>query len=74
MYFTSDDGYQNVFVFDSMPCPLKLDSNNKIHDINKNKPSHPSNEPILSNLANGRVSIKFKLIFFRAKRFFFIVV
>ena len=68
MYFTGNDGYQNFLIFDSMLSALSLilDSNKKSTKwiptgvlTEKIKPFDTNLEPTMSNLANGRVILKF---------------
>ena len=66
MYITGDDDYQNFLVFFPMLSSLILDSNKKVTNwiltgisSEKIKPSDTKLESIMSNLANGRVIIKF---------------
>ena len=67
MYFTGKDGYQNCLVFAPMISSLVLDSNRKVTNwiltgisSEKIKPFDTGLEPTMSNLANGRVNLKFK--------------
>ena len=67
MYFTGEDGYQNCLVFAPMISSLVLDSNRKVTNwiltgisSEKIKPFDTGLEPTMSNLANGRVNLKFK--------------
>ena len=66
MYFTGDDGYQNFLVFAPMFSSLILNSNKKITNwistgisSEKTKAFNTDLEPTMSNLANGRVTLKF---------------
>ena len=66
MYFTGNDDYQNFLVFAPMLSYLVLDSNTKVPDwistgisSEKIKPFDTGLEPTMSNLANGRVNLKF---------------
>ena len=65
-YFTGDDGHQNFLVFTYMLNLLILDNNKKITNElstglspQKIKPVDINLAPTISNLANGRVSLKF---------------
>ena len=76
MYFTGDDGYQNFLVFAPKLSSLILDSNRKVTDwistrisFEKIKPSDTGLEPTMSNLANGRVNVKFNSSVLVQKRF-----
>ena len=66
MYFTGDDGYQNFLVFAPMHSSLIFDSNEKVTNListeissEKNKLFGTNLEPTMSNLANGRVTLKY---------------
>ena len=66
MYFTGDKGYQSFLVFAPMLGSLTLDNNKKVTywisneiSFEKIKPFDTNLEPTLSNLANGRVILKF---------------
>ena len=66
IYFTANDGYQNFLVFPLMLISSVLDSNKKVTNwilteisSEKIKPFDTNIEPIMSNLANGRVNLKF---------------
>ena len=66
MSFTGENGYQNFVGFAPMPSPLILDSNKKVTNciltgisFAKIKPFDTNLEAIMSNLANGRVILKF---------------
>ena len=66
MYFTGDDDYQNFLVFGSMLSSLTLDNNEKVANWistrilpKKIKPLDTNLELTMSNLANGRVILKF---------------
>ena len=66
MYFTGDDGYQNFLVFAPMHSSLIFDSNKKVTKListeissEKNKLFGTNLEPTMSNLANGRVTLKY---------------
>ena len=66
MYFTGDDGYQNFLVFAPMHSSLIFDSNKKVTNLISTKISSEKNklfgtnlEPTMSNLANGRVTLKY---------------
>ena len=66
IYFTGDDGYQNFLVFAPMFSSLILNSNKKITNwistgisSEKAKAFNTDLEPTMSNLANGRVTLKF---------------
>ena len=66
MYFTGDDGYQNFLVFAPMHSSLIFDSNKKVTNListeissEKNKLFGTNLEPTMSNLANGRVTLKY---------------
>ena len=76
MYFTGDDGYQNFLVFAPLLSSLILDSNKKVTDwistgiwSEKIKPIDIELELTMSNLANGRVYLKFKNSVFVQKNF-----
>ena len=65
MYFTGDNGYHNFLVFVPMLDSLILHSNKKVTNWistgispEKIKPFDTNLEPIVSNLANGRVILK----------------
>ena len=66
MYFTGNNGYENVLVFASMLSSLILDSNRKVTNwilsrisFEKIEPFDTGLEPTMSNLTNGRVNLKF---------------
>ena len=66
MYFTGNDSYQNFLVFALMLSSLVLDSNRKITNwilsgisSEKIEPFDSGLKPSISNLANGRVNLKF---------------
>ena len=66
MYFTGDDGCKNYSTFASMLSSLILDSNKKVTNWISTrtsseiiKPFDTNLEPTMSNLANGRVILKF---------------
>ena len=66
MYFTGNDGHQNFIVFTPMLSFLILDSNTKVTDwispgisSEKTKQVNTDLEPTMSNLPNGKVSLKF---------------
>ena len=66
MYFTCDDSYLNFIVFVSMLNSLVLDVNKKITNWfttrvspKKIKPYDANLAPTMTNIANGRVSLKF---------------
>ena len=66
IYFAGDDGYQNFLVFAPVVSSLILDDNEKVTywmwtiiTSEKIKPFDTNLEPIMSNLANGRVISKF---------------
>ena len=66
MYFTGNDGYQNFFSFAAMLSLLILDSNKKVTNSistrissEKIKLFNTNLEPTMSNLADGRVKLKF---------------
>ena len=72
MYFTGNDCYQNFLVFAPMlnisKSSLILDSNKKVISwiltgisSEKIKPYDTNLEPTMSNLANGRVILKFNI-------------
>ena len=72
MYFTGNDGYQHFLVFSPILRCLILDSNksNKVTNWKstgispeKIKPFDINLEPLISNLADGRVILKFKALF-----------
>ena len=76
MYFTGDDGYQNFLVFAPLLSSLILDSNKNVTDwistgiwSEKIKPIDIELELTMSNLANGRVYLKFKNSVFVQKNF-----
>ena len=76
MYFTGDDGYQNFLVFAPLLSSLILDSNKNVTDwistgiwSEKIKPIDIELELTMSNLANGRVYLKFKNPVFVQKNF-----
>ena len=60
IYFISDYSCQNFLVFAPMLRSLTLDNNKKLESPRKNKPFDTGLEPTMSNLANGRVILKFK--------------
>ena len=66
IYFIGNAGYQNFLVFGPMLSSLILDSNKKVTDwistgISSEiiKPFDINLEPTMSNLANGKVILKF---------------
>ena len=66
MYFTADDGQQNFLPFAPILSSLIVDSNRKVTDwiltgisSEKVKSFDTGIEPTMSNLANGRVDLKF---------------
>ena len=66
MYFTGDQGYQNFLVFVWMLSSKILDSNKKVTNwiltgisSEKVKPFDTNLEATMSNVANGRVILKF---------------
>ena len=66
MYITGDDGYQNFFEFSPMFISLILDGSEKVTNwiltgisSEKLKPFDTNLEPTMSNLANGRVILKY---------------
>ena len=66
MYYTGNDGCQNVLVFAPMLSFLILDSNKKVTNwiltgisSQKIKPFDTNLEPTMPNLANGRIKLKF---------------
>ena len=66
MYFTDNDGYQNFLVLDPMFSSLILDSSKKVNNwiptgraSEKIKQFNTGLEPIMFNLGNGRVNLKF---------------
>ena len=66
IYSTGNNGYHNFLVFDPMLSSLILDSNKKVTNwiltgilSYKTKPFYTNVETTLSNLANGRVILKF---------------
>ena len=66
MYFTEDNGYQNFLVFAQMLISLILDSNKTVANwilngilSEKIKPFDTNFESTMSNLANGKVILKF---------------
>ena len=66
IYFIGNAGYQNFLVFAPMLSSLILDSNKKVTDwistgISSEiiKPFDINLEPTMSNLANGKVILKF---------------
>ena len=80
MYFTGNNCYQNFLVFAPMLSSLILDSNKKVTNwistgisSEKIKPFDTNLEPAMSNLANGRVILKFNKSVLVKKNFFFIV-
>ena len=75
IHFTGDDGYQKFLANNS----LILDSSKKVTNwilkvvsSEKIEPFATNLEPIMSNLANGGVILKFKQLCCGAKKFFFI--
>ena len=70
MYFTGDNGYQNILVFVLMFSSLILDSNKKVTNwistrisSEKIKPFDTNLELTMSNLANDRVTINLTILF-----------
>ena len=66
MYFTDDDGYQNFLFFAPVLSYLTLDSDRKVTNristgisSEKIKPFDTGLETTMSDLANGRVNLKF---------------
>ena len=66
MYFTSEDGYQNLLVFAPMLSSLILDSNKKATNFistgtsfEKNQPFDTNVELTMFNLANSRLILTF---------------
>ena len=66
IHFIGNAGYQNFLVFAPMLSYLILDSNKKVTDwistgisSEKIKPFDINLEPTMSNLANGKVILKF---------------
>ena len=66
MYFTGNDGFQNVLVFPPMLSSLVFGSNKKVAiwisteiSSEKIKPFDTNLEQTMSNLVNGRVKLKF---------------
>ena len=66
MYFTGNDGYQNLLVFVPMLSSVILDSNKKFTNWEstrispeKIKPFDTNLEPTMPDLANARVNLKF---------------
>ena len=66
MYYTGNDGCQNVPVFAPMLSFLILDSNKKVTNwiltgisSEKIKPFDTNLDPTMSNLANGQIKLKF---------------
>ena len=66
IYFTGDDGNQFFLIFAPMLNSLTLDNNKKVTNwiltrvsLEKSKLFDPILAPIMSNLANGRISFKF---------------
>ena len=66
MYFTGNDGYQNFLIFALMFSFLILDSNNKVTNwistgisSEKIKSLDTNLQSTMSNLANGKVILKF---------------
>ena len=77
MYFTGNYGYQKFLLFAPMLSSLILDSNKKVTywilaEISsiKIKPFDTNLEPSMSNLANGRVNLKFDNSVIVQKKFF----
>ena len=65
-YFTGNNGYQNFLVFALIVSSLILDRNKKVTNwvltgisFEKTKPFDTNLEPTMSNLANGRVILRF---------------
>ena len=80
MYFTSNDGYPIFLVFTPMLSSLILEGNRKVTNwiltgisSEKNKPFDSGLESTMSNLANGRVNLKFNNPILVGKTFFFVV-
>ena len=78
MYFAINDGYQNFLVFAPILSSLILDSNKKVANwIStrmsswKIKPFDTNLELTISNLANGRLILKFKISVLVQKMFSF---
>ena len=66
MYFTGNHGYQSFLVFAPMLSSLTLANNKNVTNLISNvvspekiKPFDTNLEPTMSNLANGRVILKF---------------
>ena len=66
MYFTRNDGYQNVLVFAPILSSLILESNKKVTNwisieisSEETEPFDTNLDPAVSKLANGRVILKF---------------
>ena len=66
MFFTGDDGYQRFLVFALMLNSLTLDNNKRLTNwmvsgisSERIKQFDTNLEPTMSNLANGRVILKF---------------
>ena len=66
MYVPGNDGYQNFLVFAPLLSSLILNRNKKVTNgistgilSEKIKPFDTNLEPTMSNLANGRVNLKF---------------
>ena len=66
MYFTGNDRYQNFLVFAPMLASLILDNNKKVTNwistgisSERIRPFDINLEPTISNLANGKLSLKF---------------
>ena len=66
MFFTGDDGYQRFLVFAPMLNSLTLDNNKRLTNwmvsgisSERIKQFDTNLEPTMSNLANGRVILKF---------------
>ena len=76
MYSTDNNGYQNFLVFAPMLSFLILHRNKKVTNgmstgisSEKFKPFDTGLELTMSNLANGRVNLKFNNTFLVQKRF-----
>ena len=76
MHFTDNDGYHNFLFLAPMLSSLTLDSNKKVTNWilteippDKIKPFDTDLEPTISNLANGRVILKFSHFVFVKKIF-----
>ena len=81
MYFTGNDGYQNVLVFAPLLSTPVLDSNRKITDqiltgisSKKIKPFDTGLELAMSNLANVRVNLNLTTLFQYKKAFLSFIV